>query len=61
MTLLHVHHTTSPSVHSMYDAVHSEVLRATGGEIALLVHVGRTTAEGFQVIEVRDSQESCDA
>ena len=23
MTLLHVHHTTSPSVHSMFDAVHS--------------------------------------
>jgi quinol monooxygenase YgiN len=51
-----------PAPSSVYDAVHAEVLRETGGDAAgLLVHVGRSTAEGFQVIEVWDSRESYDA
>jgi quinol monooxygenase YgiN len=51
-----------PGPITAYDAVHAEVLRETGGHAAgLLVHVGRSTAEGFQVIEVWDSRESYDA
>ncbi len=42
----------------MYDAVHAEVLRRAGRSVdGLLFHVGRATADGFQVIEVWESQE----
>ncbi len=42
----------------MYDTLHAEVVRRgvdTNG--ALLVHLGRATADGFQVIEVWRSAE----
>ena len=43
---------------SMYDALHAEVVRRGGDTSgALLVHLGRATATGFQVIEVWRSAE----
>jgi hypothetical protein len=42
----------------MYDALHAEVVRRAGETVgSLLVHVGRSTADGFQVIEVWQSAE----
>jgi hypothetical protein len=44
-----------------YDALHTELLRQTGGNIeGLLVHVARVAQEGFQVIEVWESKELYD-
>jgi hypothetical protein len=46
---------------SMYDKLHGELLQRTGGEIAgLLLHIGRTTERGFQVIEVWESKDQFD-
>jgi hypothetical protein len=41
----------------MYDALHADILRR-GGHAAdgLLVHVGRPTASGFQVLEIWESR-----
>jgi hypothetical protein len=37
----------------MYDAMHAEVLRSTGASVdGLLLHIGRSTGDGFEVIEV---------
>jgi hypothetical protein len=45
----------------MYDAVHAEVRRRMDGPVeGLLVHVGRATPGGFQVMEVWESKELCD-
>ena len=45
----------------MYDGMHAEILRRTGqGPRGLLVHVGRATTDGFQVLEVWESKEDCD-
>lgn len=42
----------------MYDALHAEIARRSGGAVeGLLVHVGRPTAGGFQVLEVWESRE----
>jgi hypothetical protein len=42
----------------VYDALHAEVLRRAGStDGALLVHLGRATASGFQVVEVWRSAE----
>ncbi len=42
----------------MYDAVHAEILRRAGGSIdGLLVHVGRATTAGFQVVEVWENKD----
>jgi hypothetical protein len=44
-----------------YDTVHQEVLRRGGDRVeGLLVHFGRATAEGFQVVELWESKEQCD-
>ena len=41
-----------------YDAIHTELLRTTPGPATgLLVHVGRATPEGFEVVEVWESPE----
>ena len=45
----------------MYDAMHAEVVRLTGARVdGLLLHIGRRTADGFQVIELWDAKESYD-
>jgi hypothetical protein len=50
-----------PAPIEFYDALHAEIRRrSTGGVDGLLVHVGRETRGGFQIIEVWDSKELCD-
>jgi hypothetical protein len=45
----------------MHDAVHAEAMKQTDGSVdGLLVHVGRATRDGFQVIEVWASKEDHD-
>ena len=45
----------------MYDALHAEIVRQSGGRVdGLLVHVGRATATGFQVLEVWESRAHLD-
>ena len=47
-----------PAPAELYDAVHVEVVRRSGGPTeGLLVHLSRATATGFQVVEVWDSRE----
>jgi hypothetical protein len=42
----------------MYDAVHAELLKQSGQAVdGLVLHVGRSTSDGFQVIEVWESRE----
>ena len=41
-----------------YDALHAEIARrTTGGVDGMLLHVGRQTHDGFQVLEVWESKE----
>jgi hypothetical protein len=50
-----------PAPIDFYDALHAEVgRRSAGGIDGLLLHVGRATREGFQVVEVWASKETCD-
>jgi|SRR5690242_13987148 len=46
-----------------YDAIHQAVLARAPqvGLTGLLVHIGRVTADGFEVIEVWESEEHLDA
>jgi hypothetical protein len=45
----------------MYDGMHAEMTRRAGTSVdGLLVHVGRTTPEGFEVLEVWESKEDYD-
>ena len=44
-----------------YDALHAEVGRRSSGRAdGLLLHIGRPTPGGFQLIEVWESRETCD-
>jgi len=53
--------TRVPAPIAMYDAVHSAVLARTGTDVdGLLVHIGRATPEGFEVIEVWQSRDHFD-
>ena len=44
--------TTVPAPVEMYDAVHAEIIKRVGTPDGMLVHVGRATTNGFQVLEV---------
>jgi hypothetical protein len=45
----------------LYDAIHAALLERTGGSVdGLLVHLARETGDGFQVIEVWESQAEYD-
>jgi hypothetical protein len=45
----------------MYDGMHAEIHRRVGMSIdGLLVHIGRATTDGFQVLEVWESKEHYD-
>ena len=47
-----------PAPIQLYDAVHAELLRRVGSKVdGLLLHVGRATDQGFQIIEVWESRE----
>lgn len=55
-------HTTLDAPVAMYHAIHARVLAATGGIVdGLLVHLARPTSTGFEVFEVWESREHCDA
>jgi hypothetical protein len=42
----------------MYDALHAEILEASGGKVpGLLLHYARSVGDGFQVVEVWESQD----
>ncbi len=50
-----------PAPIEFYDALHAEIARrTTAGVDGLLLHVGRATGDGFQVVEVWESKEKCD-
>ena len=60
MTYAHVVDVPAPV--EMYDALHAEILRRSGTTVdGLLVHVGRATATGFQVLEVWQSRAHFDS
>ena len=47
-----------PAPIEAYEAIHVEVGRRSEGKVdGLLVHVGRATADGFEVLEVWESRE----
>jgi hypothetical protein len=51
-----------PAPINFYDALHGEVARrSTAGVDGLLLHVGRATDDGFQVLEVWESKRSATA
>jgi hypothetical protein len=53
--------TEVPAPVELYDAAHAAVGRQSGAKIdGLLVHIGRSTSSGFQVIEVWESREHFD-
>jgi hypothetical protein len=53
--------TTVPAPVEMYDALHAEMLRRASTSVeGLLVHVGRATVDGFQTLEVWESEEHYD-
>ena len=50
-----------PAPIKFYDAVHAELARrSTDGVDGLLLHVGRATGDGFQVLEIWESKEKFD-
>jgi hypothetical protein len=47
-----------PAPVELYDALHAELHRRVEGKVeGLLVHIGRATDDGFEVVEVWESQE----
>jgi hypothetical protein len=53
--------TTVPAPVEMYDGMHAEMIRRAVPSIdGLLVHVGRSTTDGFQVLEVWEFREHFD-
>jgi hypothetical protein len=47
-----------PAPAEMYDAMHAVLLERAGGSVqGLLVHLARETDNGFQIIEVWESEE----
>jgi len=52
---------TVPAPVEMYDGMHAEMMRKSGHSVdGCLVHVGRATPEGFEVLEVWESKEHYD-
>jgi hypothetical protein len=50
-----------PAPVEMYDAAHAEIHRRSKSAVdGLLVHVGRATDDGFEVLEVWESREHFD-
>jgi hypothetical protein len=57
VTVTYAHVIDVPAPVEMYDVLHAEILRRSGATVdGLLVHVGRPTATGFQVLEVWQSR-----
>jgi hypothetical protein len=50
-----------PAPAELYDRLHAEINRRTTGPVdGLLLHVGRATSGGFQILEVWESKEQAD-
>src|SRR4029453_14535561 len=53
--------TTFPAPVEMYDGMHAEMLRRVGMAFdSLLVHIGGAQTDGFQTVEVWESEEHYD-
>ena len=53
--------TRVPAPPEVYDVLHQELLRRVGARIdGLLLHVGRATGHGFEVVEVWECKEQFD-
>jgi hypothetical protein len=55
--------TTVPAPVEIYDRMHAELIKRAGsyvGDLGLLVHVGRATADGFEMFQVFESKEHYD-
>ena len=55
--------TTVPAPVEIYDRMHAELIKRAGtsvDELGLLVHVGRATADGFELFQVFESKEHYD-
>ena len=51
--------TDVPAPIEMYDAIHAELKRRAGDSVdGLLVHIGRPTSTGFQVVEIWETEEA---
>jgi hypothetical protein len=52
--------TTVAAPVEIYDRMHAELIKRAGsfvGDLGLLVHVGRATADGFEMFQVFESKE----
>jgi len=50
-----------PAPIQFYDALHAEIgRRSADTDYGMLLHVGRATSRGFQILEVWESKEQCD-
>jgi hypothetical protein len=50
-----------PAPTDFYDALHAEVGRRSSGRAdGLLLHVGRVVDDGFEVVEIWESKDTCD-
>jgi hypothetical protein len=53
--------TTLPAPVETYDRMHAELIKRAGPSVdGLLVHVGRATTDGFQIVQVWESKEHYD-
>jgi hypothetical protein len=53
--------TTVPAPVETYDRMHAELIKRAGRSVeGLLVHVGRATTDGFQIVQVWESKEHYD-
>ena len=55
--------TTVPAPVEIYDRMHAELIKRAGTSLdgtGLLVHVGRATADGFELFQVFESKEHYD-
>jgi hypothetical protein len=53
--------TTVPAPVETYDRMHAELIKRAGPSVhGLLVHIGRATSDGFQIVQVWESKEHYD-
>jgi hypothetical protein len=53
--------TTVPAPVETFDRMHAELIKRAGPSVhGLLVHIGRATTDGFQIVQVWESKEDYD-
>jgi hypothetical protein len=55
--------TTVPAPVEAYDRMHAELIKRAGSSVTsvgLVVHIGRATTDGFQIVQVWESKEHYD-